>query len=120
MIHKLHSFCKIGKLSCNFWKMTMSFRILIVFATSYVCLCYLDHIYNEPCYASYLIGEMWINESLTSHEKWCFNTFIMNQNTFNQLYVDLGNNHGLRSLDRMPIWKKWVYFCIYSRTISTL
>ena len=79
---------------------------LIVCATGYVCLYYLDHIYKEPCYTSYLTGAMWINELLTGHEKRCFNTFRMNQNTFRQLCMDLGNNYGLKSSDRMSILEK--------------
>lgn len=73
---------------------------------SYIGIYYLNYIHKEPCMTSYLTGEKWMNKLFNGHEKWCFNMFRMNQDTFRQLCVDLEGYYGLRPSDRMSTLEK--------------
>ncbi|XP_010687386.4 uncharacterized protein LOC104901495 [Beta vulgaris subsp. vulgaris] len=52
------------------------------------------------------IGEKWMHEILNGHEKCCFNMFRMTPCTFQQLCMDLENNHGLSPSGRMSTLEK--------------
>lgn len=90
----------------EYLKNEVEFWDLVACAIGYIRLYVLKHIYKEPCMTSFLIGERWIDELLNGHEKKCFNTFRMNQNTFRQLCLDLENKYGLRSSSGISILEK--------------
>ncbi|CAH9131108.1 unnamed protein product [Cuscuta epithymum] len=67
---------------------------------------YYKHMYKEPCMASALSGEAWMQEVLNGHPIRCVNAFRMSPDLFARLCKDLQSKYDLTSSDKITIEEK--------------